>query len=281
MPLNEKHPDAVVFVCAEDENGNRTPIGTAFLVGMPRDDGEWCLYFITAAHIVLSGGPNWIRFRRRDILDVADVPISGWVVHPTSDIAATLCDVDLSSFVYGFIEDWVFADRWHQRAKAPLRIGEEAYFVGLLAEVQSMADRNIPMVRSGRIGAFYQKSIPMRDRKTRRTEPVAHLLDSYSRSGFSGSPCFADHPVVEGQIVKGNEKETMMGLSITSLVALVGVVIGHFDSEGENAGVAIVAPVEAVRELLETEDLVERCKRASKGTRARISERVAGDATPA
>jgi hypothetical protein len=168
------------------------------------------------------------------------------------------------------ISDDVFSDRWHERVpEAPLRIGEEANFVGLLSEAESMADRSVPMVRSGRLGAYFVTDIPMHDGAVEWTEPMVHLLDSYSRGGFSGAPCFADHPVIRpgtapSEPVPGVEGAAAYAISasITSRVALVGVVIGHFRSErGENEGVAIVAPVEAVREVLDSEVLMKWRKR--------------------
>jgi hypothetical protein len=250
VPLSEGHPDTVVFVCNEAPDGTKRPVGTAFLVGLPGSGDSWWRYFVTAAHVVQDRRPKWIRLRRADGLGVVDEPVGEWEIHPTSDVAATPCELDLTGFVHGFIEDWVFADRWHERTVGvPLRIGEEAYFVGLLADLSTMADRNIPMVRSGRIGAFYQQDIPMISGPTSRTEPTAHLLDCYSRGGFSGSPCFVDHTVID---------ETQKGLlTVGSRVALVGVVIGHFDSTGDNAGIAVVTPVEAIRALLNVAELVE------------------------
>jgi hypothetical protein len=269
VPLNEGHPSIVVFVCDEAPDGSKRPVGTAFLVGVPGSDGTWWRYFVTAGHVVQDGRPKWIRLRRADGQSVVDEPVGEWEIHPTSDVAATPCELDLSGFAHGFIEDWVFSDRWQERAvgAVPLRIGEEAYFVGLLAEIPTMADRNIPMVRSGRIGAFYQEDIPMISGATTRIEPVAHLLDSYSRGGFSGSPCFVDHPVID----QAQER----GLTVSSRVALVGIVVGHFNSPmRDNAGIAVVVPVEAIRELLQTERLVEwRERRDAEAARARAEGR--------
>jgi hypothetical protein len=214
------------------------------------DDRYW-RYFVTAAHVVQDRRPKWIRLRRADGQGVVDELAGEWEFHARSDVAATPCELDLTGFAHGSIQEWLFSDRWHERVvgDVPLRIGEEAYFIGLLADLESMADRNIPMVRSGRIGAFYQENIRMTSGPTQRTEPIAHLLDTYSRGGFSGSPCFADHPVIE--------PGTRGGPTVGSRVTLVGVVIGHFDSTGDNAGIAVVTPVEAIRELLNVNELVE------------------------
>lgn len=252
MPLNEKHPQAVFFVCAERPDGSHYPVGTCFLVGLPGTGDAWWRYFVTAAHVVIDGKAKFIRFRREDGT-VVDREVGEWACHSRSDVAATPCPPEiLDGVVHAFVEDWVWSDRWAERTSQPLRIGEEAYFVGLLHDVPTMADRNIPMVRSGRVGAYFQERIPMKAGDVQRVEPVAHLLDSYSRGGFSGSPCFTDHP-----LIREHRQEEGVALEVWSWVALLGVVIGHFNTEGDNAGIAVVTPIEAVRELLADDPLVE------------------------
>jgi hypothetical protein len=271
--LNERHPYSVVFVCGEDfEYGSRVPIGTAFVVSVPGAiTNTSCRFVVTARHVVEGRSELWLRLRKANG-GTREVPLAEWQFHPTSDVAVAPCDVDTADLDLSAIEEEVFSDRWHERVpEAPLRIGEEAYFVGLLMEAKTMADRSVPMVRSGRLGAYYVRDIPLRDGPRTWVEPVVHLLDSYSRSGFSRAPCFADHPVIQSGDVEaelepgaGGARRWAMQASITSKVALVGVVIGHFNSDGDNAGVAIVAPIEAVREVLDSEPMM--AWRASQAT---------------
>jgi len=262
MPLGDEYPNSVVFVC-EDRGGRKVPVGTAFLIEHA-DGGPW-RYVVTARHVVEHGRPTWLRLRRRDGAAPVEVRIPEWVSHPTADAAVAPCDLDTSKFQVTFISTESFADRWPYN---PIQPGEPVLLIGLLSDLRSMVDRNIPMVRSGRIGALYQGDIPVRQGETRRNEPCAHLIDAHSRAGFSGAPCVLEHLSID-----------VPNARVFPYLAVLGLVVGHFDSytdvlamsgEGsdyetdlqvkDNQGVAVVVPVEAVREVLEMEALVENRK---------------------
>jgi len=158
-----------------------------------------------------------------------------------------------------------FSDSWTRIHDSEIVVGDQIYFIGLLTNVPSMLDQSIPMVRSGRIGALYQDDIPMRDGLVVKDEPIAHLIDTYSRAGFSGAPCF-----VEQAMIIQNPGE---GPRIGSWVGLLGVVVGHFNGKApvwhtadpdidtgflaaSNEGVAVVVPVEILRQVLMHDDFV-------------------------
>lgn len=242
VALTDFHTDAVMFVCKEDIDGHREAGGTAFLVSVPGEDvGVW-RYFVTAGHNVEDKKPTWVRLRQRDGGPPVDLPVPKWKLHPTADVAVAPCDSDLRDFIAEHIREELFVDKWAYQ----LSRGDEAVFAGLLAAVETMRKRAIPMVRNGRIGALYQQDVPMWTGQYTRTEKCAHLLDCYSVGGFSGSPCFAEKPMI---------RQTPEGPVISSWIALLGLVIGHF--AGDNAGIAVVVPVEAVRELLDMKVFVE------------------------
>lgn len=247
MTLTDFHADAVMFVCKEDIDGQREPCGTAFLVSVPGQDvGVW-RYFVTAGHVIAGEAPTWVRLRRRDGGPPVDLPVPEWTQHSTADVAVASCDIDLREVVAEHLREELFVDKWaYQLAR-----GDGAEFVGLLSAVETMRKRAIPMIRSGRIGALYQQDVPMWTGQYTRTEKCAHLLDCHSVGGFSGSPCFVEKPMIDSQ--------TLGAPVISSWVALLGLVIGHF--AGDNAGIAVIVPVEAVRELLDLEVFVEDRKR--------------------
>jgi hypothetical protein len=276
MPLGDDYPNSVVFVC-EDRDGRKVPIGTAFLIV---DDGHW-RYVVTARHVVEHGRPTWLRLRRRDGTAPVEVPIPEWVSHPTADVAVTPWDLDASEFQVTFIATEAFADRWPFKRGVPIQAGDPVFLIGLLSDLRSMVDRAIPMVRSGRLGALYQADIPVRQGPFQRVEPCAHLVDSHSRAGFSGAPCVVEHLSI-------NVPEA----TVFPYLVLLGIVVGHFGSytdvlskhgEGpdyetdfrvqDNQGVAVVVPIEAVREALNMEVLVEdREQRAAKAKDQRERE---------
>jgi hypothetical protein len=248
MALDQSYVDCVAFVCKDDVAGIRSPRGTAFFVSIPGETGVFLPYAVTAAHVVKDGNPSWLRLRRHDGGPPEDVPVGKWKIHPSADVAMTPFWPD-PAYKSRSVPEHQFVDRWHENADSILVPGDRADYIGLLANVQTMHDRAIPMFRSGSVGAFYQVDIPMRDDTTGEIhdEPSAHLIDCHSVGGFSGSPVF----VGQMGIVTGPSGD----LAISGMAALLGVLIGHF--AGPYAGVAIAVPVEAIREMLSDPDFVE------------------------
>ena len=242
-----------MFVCAE-RDGVKTPVGTAFIVGVPGTNGAVMKYFVTANHVVQDGTERWIRFRRHDGGPPEDEAVGGWVPHPRADVAMAPCNIATEHYIANWQEEEYFCDKFPPGAV--INLGERAYFIGLLAEVESMAERAVPMMRAAIIGAMYAENVPMRFRLPgggdhTHIEPRVHLVDTYSRSGFSGSPVYVDHPYVNMQPAGG----VAVAVQLTELfLALFGVLVGHFGTKGDNAGVGIVVPVDAIRDLLDDDD---------------------------
>lgn len=126
-----------------------------------------------------------------------------------------------------------------------------------------MGEQNIPMVRTGSVGALYQDNIPMRLPDETLLKVHGHLIDCQSFGGFSGSPCFVRY-------LSGSEEYGEMKFVVpVESTLLLGMVGGHFDlqasvglPEGTGnlkvpvaAGVAVVYPAEAIREVLDVEEL--------------------------
>lgn len=263
MPLGDVYPDSVVFIC-EDRRGSQTPIGTGFIVSVPYGELNF-RYIVTARHVVEHERPTTARLRRRDDAAPDEVAIPEWFEHRTADVALAPFDIDTSSHRVEFIGSHAFADKWSERSNVLVQPGDPVFLIGLLSDLRSMAARAIPMVRSGRVGALYQSDIPVHQGKMRRREPSAHLIDAHSRAGFSGAPCVVEHLSI-----------SVPDATVFPYLILLGVVVGHFDSyvdvlpkqedEGDhetdfrvrdNQGVAIVVPIEAVRDVLALEVLVE------------------------
>lgn len=279
MSLDAKFINTVVFVY-EDRDAGRTPIGSAFMIAVAHDGG-FAYYAVTARHVVEHQRPTWLRLRRLwPVPETSDNPplaedplVAEWLPHPTADVAVAAVDWDdLATGNTNWIFDEVFADRWSHKPNAPIAAGDTAFLIGLLSDVHAMVEHNIPMVRGGTVGAMYQSNIPVRQANMRRIEPRAHLIDVHSRSGFSGAPCIIAKPSVD-----------VGSAAIFFHFSLIGVVIGHFESYADvvsrhgddenyetdfrvqdNQGVAVVTPIEAVRELLDSEELVkERTQRVA------------------
>jgi hypothetical protein len=122
-------------------------------------------------------------------------------------------------------------------------MGDPVYFIGLLAFVPEMHRTNIPMVRSGTLGAMNQRGIPMRLSSGFQFQVEGHLIDCRSWGGFSGSPCLIQNPA-------------------TGATNLLGIISAHFDATKIvtvagtdipipiHAGVGVVTPIEPLLDLL-------------------------------
>lgn len=256
VPPSEQQQRCVIFICAEIE-GAVQPIGTGFLVSVPTVVNGVATYFVTAKHVVDHGQPTYVRLRRWDGGKPEHKKLGDWVMHPTADVAMVPCDFVRDEYIANHQEEAFWADK-HPPGLVP-SLGQAAHFVGLLGDVPTLAERAVPMLRAASIGALYVDDVPVRyraaldDAKTITSyEPQAHLIDTYSRSGFSGSPVYVDYPYVMVQPVPDG-----MATQMTSFTALLGVLIGHFGRGDQNTGVAIVVPINALRELLADERLIE------------------------
>src|SRR6266540_440909 len=135
-----------------------------------------------------------------------------------------------------------------------------------------MGERNIPMTRSGCVGALNVPNVPIGPPENRRYVE-AHLIDCRSYAGFSGSPCF-----VQRDMRRSPHYDDESG-RVDTETALLGVVSGHFDMWGTarltgdlpmepgtvqvpvNTGVGVVTPAKAIKELMDMEELSEDRKR--------------------
>lgn len=270
MPLNETYPLAVTFIIGERASAGgvlvRTPIGTGFVLRFPSPHVESLghEYIVTAAHIVESGEATWVRFRKQTG-GVHDLPVERWSLHPTEDVALTplrghgqfglhLRHIP-GDVLIGNVADWAPA------------LGDRVYFLGLLSQHEEMGERNIPMVRSGTIGALYER-VPIKRPDETIAHIEAHLIDCRSYAGFSGSPCFVQRD--EWHVVR--TKDHPAGIPFKPLTFLLGLVSGHFDDWHEtrlkgdlgmepgsiesliNTGVGVVTPSERILETFRLDE---------------------------
>jgi hypothetical protein len=296
MPLTYDYLLAVTFIVAEretEEGVRPTPIGTGFVVSFPSVEVEGLTfeYVVTASHVVQAETETWARFRQQPHLGgVHDHPVRGWVHHPRADVSlAPLRGHGRHELHLKHIP----ADMFLGPGTKPIGAfpGERVYFLGLLP-FGSLGEQNVPMVRSGTLGAWEVENVPIGPDQNRR-RVTAHLIDCRSYAGFSGSPCFiqadVQAPAVYDGITARLQHETY----------LVELVNGHFDLWGKtrligdlpleagsieaqvNSGVGVVTPVHMIEETYEMEELVEDRQRLEEREKGRLGEgqpldRVAG-----
>ena len=248
-------------------------------------------YVVTAAHCVRSETDTWVRVQRKGGEEVEDLAVQRWIFHPSEDIAVTPAPLDAGAY------RWVAmnSDRFDPRRKASsVLLGMPVYFIGLLPTVPEMGRANIPMVRSGTLGALYQSGVPLRIGPGTTYHVTAHLVDCRSYKGFSGSPCFvqgdtlfwlpgireerwAHEDVGPGEAESWLDPFSLPGMQqieyaqqgTTALLGLrehwlqantrlLGVMTAHFPEPADpmsHAGVGVVTPAEHIWEVLMTDEL--------------------------
>ena len=266
MAVSELYTRAVVFVSGALGPGPADLRGTGFVVSMPTvDPDQLFLYVVTAAHVVRPMRSSVIRLVRSfdgSSIEDLEIPRERWVFHAIEDLAVAPIVVNPEDVILSVIPVSSFAGTAETQF-AP-GAGDKVVFAGLLGLVPSMGDRNVPMVRTGSIGALHQDELPVRLPDGTVLTMHGHLIDCRSFGGFSGSPCFVE-------LLSGMDRTPRLGLaSPRTSTLLLGLVSGHFDihapvalpdNEEElrvpvAAGIAVVQAAETIMEVLDDEDLV-------------------------
>jgi hypothetical protein len=175
------------------------------------------------------------------------MPISEWIFHDDDETDVAVVPIQLSQSTYQFkvVPISGFLDETGVRP----HLAEDVFFVGVLENIKSMHDQNVPMTRSGTLGRLYQDGVIIRWPDTSYHRMTAHLIDCRSHRGFSGSPCYI-------QI----NPQTYPELNDPQDTFLFGLITGHLDELGVeqiNSGVGLVTPVEEIRHVLMQQKLVD------------------------
>ena len=287
VPLTDKYPLAVTFIIGRSRlpggAGALAPIGTGFILNVPaRFKDLYFEYVVTASHVVEGRDETYARIRTRDG-GSKDLPVHEWVHHPTADVAVAPFDASGHEDLH-LLNVPAAALGQRPLPRWDPQLGDRVYFLGLpnLPAAQGMIARNVPMVRSGTIGAMYQDDVPVQwpDGSIRKVQ--AHLIDCRSYGGFSGSPCFFQR---DDAFTAAREGKLEWG----QITRLFGLVSGHFDlatsplMQGDiaelgsirvpvNTGVGIVTPDAKIVEVLEMEELREERERVTEEHRKKQAE---------
>lgn len=257
-------------------------MGTGFIVSVPAESSQFAhVYVVTAAHVIEGDGVPFIRVPTT-VGSVTDCTVSDWTCHPKHDVAVApillpanhnTVRTALGQFIDA--EAWRKPDDWIKRP-FDLELGDVVYFIGLLGKIAAMTEQNIPMVRSGTLGALWQERLPVRRTpKDDATFVTAHLIDCRSFAGFSGSPCYVQQS--QAGLVPNEGGQPGVCITTKYRTALLGLVGGHFDDwvgtrkrvsgparnvssdvdAPVSTGVGYVIPAEFIRETLYLEELRE------------------------
>jgi hypothetical protein len=232
--------------------------GTAFIVTVPGTQDNHYAFMVTARHVAekLQGNDFYIRANKKqggtvELLGTADDP---WWYHPTErefvDCAVTMFaplrmrELDIEHIPIG-----IFADEFKLK-KYNIGIGDEVFVTGLFTKVTETS-QNIPIVRTGNVAMMLSEIIPFHEGMY-----AAHLIESRSIGGLSGSPVFV-RPTVSLQVGKDGDKPIF--LHGVGQAMFFGSVIGHWEvpegftstqAEAVNMGIAPVVPAIKIMEVI-------------------------------
>lgn len=260
--------DCVCFLVVKPHTGEPSFAGTAFLLSLPfASRPDWRhLYLVTAQHVVKGAGTRGELYARLNVRGggTRDVHINdAWAHAGDADLSVVAAPVDNdidAGAIYG--ESLVTDARvWAH----DIGVGDDVVVTGLFARHPGAA-RNAPIVRSGTIAAMPGDPVLGEDG---RASP-GYLVEMRSMAGLSGSPVL---------VAFGYERPVIRPFEQPPTTYLLGVVRGHWDhklslpaldatTKAElarlNQGIAIVTPAQALRRLLDKEDLVKKREAAER-----------------
>jgi hypothetical protein len=281
MRILEQYINSAVFICTASDIGHgleRIPVATAFFVTL-QDDVESNIswpYLVTARHVLEEVGPDemYIRINKRS-QGFEDFPTKrdDWITHDTADVAILLLNPNRGamSLSVSFIALNAFIDvnYQHRTSGITVGVGDEIFFVGLFLQ-HAGRERNLPIVRFGNISRMPVEPITLRASGGHGTvDVIAYLAECRSWGGHSGSPVFWTYPAVRQQ---WPPKEGLNMVEVGQIISFLGLVSAHFEIPKKaeitgdivgsietaiNAGIAVITPAEAIRQLLMQEDVME------------------------
>jgi hypothetical protein len=176
---------------------------------------------------------------------------------------ARLAELDIEHVPIG-----LFADQ-EKIQEHNVGVGDEVFITGLFTKVTETS-QNIPIVRIGNIAMMPDERIPFY-----KGMYEAHLIESRSIGGLSGSPVFV-RPTIGVHV--GDEDGQPVILSGAGKILFFGSVIGHWEvpeeftmtqAEAVNMGIAPVVPAHKIKEVIMQPDLVEMMKKIDAEMRAK------------
>lgn len=284
--------DIVVFLSTP----GKEPGGTAFLVHAPAADSDGMAYLVTARHNLEEAQSETVVVRFNEHSSVREIQTlrDDWYTHDSADVAALAITGKLMRIqkalgkalpIEGFVNESLSFPTMHLDRHTQIvggknvQVGDEVFFTGLFSE-STGSTRNLPIARFGRLSRIADEPITMTQwGGTSMAKVRAHLVESLSWGGASGSPVFARRQTIEPITRNGRPQ----GVKFDYVVGLLGLVTGHWDLERKalvkrssescsvgleeddaeldvrislNSGIAIVTPASYISALLRREDVV-------------------------
>lgn len=271
---------SVAFIFEErlvDGAKRKVPIGTAFFVEIIESPDLSWYYLVAARHVIEDPESEVLHVRVNKKEDVGGITEwatakSDWFIHEDADVAAIPFDPHERA-KEGFdiiawpLDRFVGADYrlymppFDKGGGLPVSVGGEVFIVSLFIQ-HAGRERNLPIARFGHIARMPARVTIKRWRGSTPVEVVAYLVECHSWGGHSGAPVVWLHPVTRsapGGYILGHVR-ALLGLvsahwNIPVKAQTKGDILGRIETD-VNAGIAIVTPAEAIRQLLTRADMV-------------------------
>ncbi len=298
--LGDELLNTVVFLSIEEEISPgvraRVPRASAFLVMV--DEGQTThIYVVTARHCIeeTAGRPFFIRANFAGTTDDRPTSINDWFCHDHADVAVSpFVPSGVGHSVTAWkVEQFIAADYTAdpfalagvpaQGSPVSVMTGDEVVFISLFVQTPGKK-MNLPVARFGHIARMPLEPITFARTGGTEVEILGYLAESHSWGGHSGAPVLWHFMTYRARQVKTPSGDMTMQ-EPHGVLGLLGLVSGHFDieqaikTEGDvlgkvtaelNAGMAVVTPAEAIRELLMREDVVaDRKERGEQAARSK------------
>lgn len=266
MIVSDNIRKCVVFVGYQMADGRMRLAGSAFFLGTDKDGVQATdVFLVTAKHVVdgirkLGLTEVFVRANTNGGQSVwAKCQSTDWLFHPTDP------SVDVALLHIGVPQGWdhlviplsmcVTSQTFEVNE---VGLGDEVFIVGLFRHHHG-TERNIPIVRVGNLAALTEEKVNTKDLGL----VDAYLIEARSIGGLSGSPVFLNLGVV--RYVEKKVKHSTGG----PIFFLLGLVHGHYDvpsttldssnqdadehlsTERINTGIAIVVPMDKIKETLD------------------------------
>jgi hypothetical protein len=260
-----------VFLGVLNDRDEFIPIGTGFIVAklLPAPAKDRSLqYIVTAQHCVVGIKQIRLRINKLDghAFVTEPVPDDGWFFHPESDhrfVDVAVLPVQLAKDYYDIRHVFMDSDVADEAVlkEKDIGIGDEVFFPGLFMHHKG-TEKNLPILRVGTVALMSQEPV-----QTKSGPINAHLIESRSIGGHSGSPVFLNMTAPRKYYDKRPEP---LPLKQPQAYYLFGLIHGYLKSEdsGEyvsddgkqdnlwiNSGIATVIPASEILETINQPEL--------------------------
>jgi len=261
------------FIFRVDDEKKATPYGTGFFVSVPveKRPDRAAGYFVTAKHVLQDENGNFLqeivlRLNQRD----GNATYASYQLIPKNiflhkenevDLAVISIAPEQTTIDYKFIQhDLIATPEYIQQQK--IEEGDDVFFTGLFTSYLGKK-KNYPIIRFGRVALMTDEKIDWKEKDKPAISTELYLVECQSFGGNSGSPIFFNLSPMRkpGVMSLGGARITLAGVIKGSFLSASEIgVVGKTEElySSENVGISAVTPAYKLKEILFSNDVIER-----------------------